>query len=404
MEYLESPYSQEEFNSKSYIANLAFLKDLEKEMLVHAVFDHPFLIKFANNWYTEDGSRFILKQFGKIVMPFTAAICKLMGNAPDIKSRFMLMDNLYEEMGGNNINACHPVLYLKMLDSIGVTKDELDQTDTISSIRILNDAIFDAVENKSFAIGCSWLGYGGELTIPNNFPYLVDGVKSSYGSNINMEFWGRHGERDQEHSDDATTVLAMNTDVNEHGEIRQSVIDSLNIRNQIWSELEAICDKEYLAQAPEQKLHTVVVTGKEKEYLNSEHQALCEYYKALNTADIDIMKNNWSRQKSAIFTSPLGGIVRTYDDVIASHSDLFNSPIGIDVEYYDIDISPMENGFTAVGRERGTMKIVDETFDVGFRTSRIFIKEDGKFKQVHHHGSFEDLTTQNRIMQTLASL
>jgi len=65
MEYLESPYSQEEFNSKSYIANLAFLKDLEKEMLVHAVFDHPFLIKFANNWYTEDGSRFILKQFGK---------------------------------------------------------------------------------------------------------------------------------------------------------------------------------------------------------------------------------------------------------------------------------------------------------------------------------------------------
>lgn len=404
MEYLESPYSQKEFSSERYIKNFSFLESLEKEMLGHAVFDHPFLIKFANNLYTEEGTRFVLKQFGKIVMPFTAAICKLMGNAPDIKSRFMLMDNLYEEMGGDDINGCHPILYLKMLDSVGVSKDELDQTDTVSSIRILNDAIFDAVENKSFAIGCAWLGYGGELTIPNNFPYLVDGVKNSYGKNINMEFWGRHGERDQEHSDDATTVLAMNTDENEHDEIRQSVIDSLNIRNQVWSELEKICDKEHLVTADEQTFHSVIVTGREKEYIGSEHQALSEYYKALNTADINIMKNNWSQQKSVTFTSPLGGIVRTYEDVIASHGELFGSPIGIDVEYYDIDISPMENGFAAVGRERGIMKIADETCDVGFRTSRIFVKEDGKFKQVHHHGSFEDLNTQNKIMQMLASL
>ena len=72
----------------------------------------------------------------------------------------------------------------------------LDKIETTSSIRVLNNTIFDAVANKPFAIGCSWLGYGGELTIPNNFPYLVQGVKEAFKDDIDMDFWGRHGERD----------------------------------------------------------------------------------------------------------------------------------------------------------------------------------------------------------------
>jgi len=70
----------------------------------------------------------------------------------------------------------------------------------------------------------------------------------------------------------------------------------------------------------------------------------------------------------------------------------------------NVDINSMDNGFLAVGRERGTMKILDDTFDVAFRTSRTFIKEGEEFKQVHHHGSFDDLNMQNKIMKALALL
>lgn len=396
MEYLESPYTARELRSEAFMANNNFLTSLEKSVGGHAVFDHPFLLKLADNEYSREGVIFVLKQFGKIVMPFTAAICKLMGNAPDVKSRFMLMDNLYEEMGGNNINHCHPILYLKMLDSIGVSKNDLDNTPTISSIRILNDAIYDAVANKSFAIGCAWLGYGGELTIPNNFPYLVDGTKACFGKDVDLDFWGRHGERDQTHSDDATTVLSMNTTPEEHDEIAQSVKDSLNIRAMIWDELEKICDTEYP--------NNLIITGKEAGLLSPEIKVLSEYYHALNNGDIQLMKHNWSKEKSAAFTSPLGGIVRTHETIISAHNELFESPIDIDVEYYDVQIALMDNGFQAVGRERGVMRIGNETVSVGFRTSRLFIKEDGEYKQLHHHGSFEDAQIQNKVLDTLSAL
>jgi len=245
MENIATPYTNEELDSIGFKENFQFLESLEKKVSNHRVFEHRFLKKLANNEYSQDGVLFVIKQFGKIVVPFTAAICKLMGNAPDIKSRFILMDNLYEEMGHNILKESHPVLYLSMLDSIGVSQKGLEKLETVSSIRILNNTIFDAVSQKSFAIGCAWLGFGGELTIPNNFPYLIQGIKNSFNDEIDMSFWDRHGERDQDHSDDATTVLCMNTDSSEHQAIEEAVIDSLNLRAMVWDELEKICELKY---------------------------------------------------------------------------------------------------------------------------------------------------------------
>lgn len=398
MEYFKNPYSETELQDVTYKANMLFLEKLKKEILEHEVFDHPFLIKFAQNHYSFEGMKFILKQFGKIVMPFTAMICKLMGNAPDIKSRYILMDNLYEEMGSGDVNVAHPMLYLQMLNSIGVTKEDLLKTVTISTIRILNNAILDAVENKSFSVGCAWLGYGGELTIPNNFSYLKDGLKASHYAAADMGFLNRHGARDQDHSDDMTKILALNTTPAEHQNIQQAVIDSLNIRALIWAELEQICDVCYVNT---KGVLPHVITGEEKEFYSDEHKVLSHYYNALNSGNIEQMKENWCQQDNATFVSPLGGVFCSYGNIIESHNQLFQSSIEIDVEYFDIEINQTEDGFFTVGRERGTMKVNDDLIPVNFRTSRIFIKVNGDYKQIHHHGSFEELSTQLKVVQTL---
>ena len=394
MEYCTMPYTTEELESENYKKNYDFLKKLEKEILSHEIFDHLFLKKLASRAYSQEGVSFVLSQFGKIVIPFTAAICKLMGNSPDLKSRFILMDNLYEELGNMKYTQCHPTLYSDVLSSIGINQRKFEEIDTISSIRILNNTILDAVENKSFGIGCAFLGYGGELTIPNNFPYLVKGIEDASFKDINMTYWDRHGERDKEHSDDATVILCMNVMPSEYQDIKEAVIDSLTLRSMVWSELEEICEKNYRRLS--------VINGKEIDGLSAEYQALQKYYSALNNSNIDTMKEVWSKENSTTFLSPLGEIVKTYGNVIRVHEELFNSSIKIDVEYYNIEITILNNGFFSVGRERGTMNIGDEIIEVAFRTSRLFIREEGIFKQLHHHGSFEDITVQEKIMRNLA--
>jgi hypothetical protein len=43
-----------------------------------------------------------------------------------------------------------------------------------------------------------------------------------------------------------------------------------------------------------------------------------------------------------------------------------------------------------VGRERGHFRCGDTELTLAIRTSRIFKKCEGRWRQVHHHGSIED--------------
>jgi len=46
--------------------------------------------------------------------------------------------------------------------------------------------------------------------------------------------------------------------------------------------------------------------------------------------------------------------------------------------------------FYAVGRERGYFRLGGEQLGLAIRTSRIFRKVNGQWKQSHHHGSIDD--------------
>jgi hypothetical protein len=46
--------------------------------------------------------------------------------------------------------------------------------------------------------------------------------------------------------------------------------------------------------------------------------------------------------------------------------------------------------FYAVGRERGHFQTADANIQLAIRTSRIYQLIEGRWKQVHHHGSIDD--------------
>ena len=240
VENMQIPFSQEDLNSALVRENLEFLSDLEKRVQSHGVFDHPVLVGMAEGRYNQEFVKFFLSQFSLHVRVFTAALSALLGRAPDFKSRFVLFDNLYEEMGRGDFRKGHFMLYVSMLESLGVTEEELESMPPLCSITLLNDGLFYAVTQRPFNVGLAWLGLGGELTIPNNFPYMVQALKNLYSdTNVDWGFFDRHGGRDQMHSDDANLVLALYMEEKDRETIETEVWKSLAARKAVWDELES---------------------------------------------------------------------------------------------------------------------------------------------------------------------
>jgi len=127
-----------------------------------------------------------------------------------------------------------------------------------------------------------------------------------------------------------------------------------------------------------------VIGNKETPY-----QALVEFYKAFNERDIELMQNNWLNSEEIAMDNPLGGIMRGWSNISKLYSRIFEGQATVYVEYYDYTIHETDDMFYVVGRERGNFTIGKQSIELKIRTSRVFKKVKGQWKQVHHHARFD---------------
>ncbi len=133
------------------------------------------------------------------------------------------------------------------------------------------------------------------------------------------------------------------------------------------------------------------ITGEEDlGNLTTPYQALVQFYRAFNSGDMRLMSENWRQSSDIAMNNPLGGIKRGWEEIRSVYERIFSGPAEVYVEYFDYTIHETAEMFYAVGRERGYFRLNGKEITLAIRTSRIFEKVDGLWKQVHHHGSIED--------------
>ncbi len=122
----------------------------------------------------------------------------------------------------------------------------------------------------------------------------------------------------------------------------------------------------------------------------SSYLALVQFYRAFNGRDMSLMAANWASSEDIAMDNPLGGIKRGWDSIRPVYERLFTGSAQVYVEFWDYTIHESPEMFYAVGRERGHFRVQSLDLPLAIRTSRIFSKVNGSWRQVHHHGSIDD--------------
>jgi ketosteroid isomerase-like protein len=137
--------------------------------------------------------------------------------------------------------------------------------------------------------------------------------------------------------------------------------------------------------------------------LTHPRHALTQFYRAFNTRDIVLMRQNWSPSEDISMNDPLGGIKRTWPEIRRVYDRFFTGPAQITLEFFNYSLHVSGEVFYAVGRERGRFEGPANIFDLTFRTTRVFRFLDHKWRQVHHHGSIDDAALLDRYQSLLNS-
>lgn len=117
--------------------------------------------------------------------------------------------------------------------------------------------------------------------------------------------------------------------------------------------------------------------------------ALIEFYRAFNARDLEALERNWASGQAPSMDNPIGGIRRGWDDIRAGYQRLFDGPARVRVEFYDYTRQEGDGWALFVGRERGLCVVGEQDLRLAIRTTRWFIHTDGRWRQLHHHGSIE---------------
>lgn len=120
------------------------------------------------------------------------------------------------------------------------------------------------------------------------------------------------------------------------------------------------------------------------------YRALCEFYRAFNAQDIALMARNWSGGGEVAAHDAAGGIRRGWPAIRALYERIFEGPAQVRVEYLDYTMHEAADLAFTVGRERGYLRWRGEETALAIRTSRLFRRIGGRWRQVHHHGSIDD--------------
>jgi ketosteroid isomerase-like protein len=124
--------------------------------------------------------------------------------------------------------------------------------------------------------------------------------------------------------------------------------------------------------------------------LSQPQQALAQFYRGFNTRDLKMIDENFADSDEVAIDNPLGGIRRGADQPHLMYQGIAKSPADVHVEFWDYTIHRVGDVFWAVGRERGTYHDGGAVKELNIRTTRIFQLINGRWRQMHHHGSIED--------------
>lgn len=133
------------------------------------------------------------------------------------------------------------------------------------------------------------------------------------------------------------------------------------------------------------------ITGREAQSGRGDAlDALIGFYKAFNARDLDGLAANWEQGDAPSMDNPMGGIRRGWQSISEGYLKLFKGPAIVQVTLHDFTCQGGDDWHLFVGREVGTCTTPHQKMDVRFRTTRWFTRRDGKWRQLHHHGSIEE--------------
>ena len=180
----------------------AYLQKIKEQLLVHPLFDDPFIEKISglSNFEINKAQKFAALYYPHILRTRLYQ-ANALGITPDENIQYVLSEILYDEYGQSDLDKSHMQLYRNFMQAIGLQIKDSTTYTVIPELQMYISTMEQLTRNGDWLTAVAAVGVASEWPIPKYYNLLLKGLRKIPGiKEDDLELFVGHVELDIEHA------------------------------------------------------------------------------------------------------------------------------------------------------------------------------------------------------------
>lgn len=143
----------------------------------HPLWTHPFLNRCATEDLNLREIQVLAIQMYKFSKEFNRILAKILSECPDEQAQWVILDNLFDEMGQGDLTQAHPELFRRFTRAIGISDAELENSPASPETTAMINTYLQLVPQYGYLAALGAVCFASEGIVNTLYSQLYKGLQ-----------------------------------------------------------------------------------------------------------------------------------------------------------------------------------------------------------------------------------
>lgn len=161
------------------IKSSSFMQSFQHITQNHLLWTHPFLERCRSGELSLQEVQILAVQMYKFSKEFNRILAGIVSCCPDEEAQWVILDNLFDEMGRGDSSQAHTELFRQFTRAIGISDDELERCVTQPETQALIDTYLGLAHHYGYLSALGAVCFASEGIVHSLYSQLYQGIQGS---------------------------------------------------------------------------------------------------------------------------------------------------------------------------------------------------------------------------------
>ncbi len=197
----------------------------------HPLWSHPFLTQCKAGSLALAEVQALAVQMYKFSKEFNRILARILSECPDEQAQWVILDNLFDEMGQGDLNQAHPELFRRFTRAIGISDVELEAIPATPETTAMINTYLSLVDKYGYLAALGAVCFASEGIVNSLYTQIYAGIQGQTPlAKESLVFFEVHIHVDDDHAANLAALIEPRI---------QSEFQTLNIHRAVLEAMNA---------------------------------------------------------------------------------------------------------------------------------------------------------------------